>query len=83
MHTSYIYGIIFSVIKKNNIKSIYFNNLKLKELYKKENIKSSVIDMREQAIYNNKDKTKEIDVGSCDRWKLLYNMLKGSFIISD
>ncbi len=56
-----------------------FNNLKLKELYKKENIKSSVIDMREQAIYNNKDKTKEIDVGSCDRWKLLYNMLNGSY----
>lgn len=60
-----------------------FNNLKLKELYKKENIKSSVIDMREQAIYNNKDKTKEIDVGSCDRWKLLYNMLKGSYTESD
>ena len=56
-----------------------FNNLKLKELYKKENIKSSIIDMQEQAIYNNKDKTKEIDVGSCDRWKLLYNMLKGSY----
>lgn len=56
-----------------------FDNMKLKDLYKQENIKSSIIDMNEQAIYNNKDITKEIDVGSCDRWKLLYNMLKGSY----
>lgn len=27
--------------------------------------------------------SKEIDVGSCDRWKLLYNMLKGSYTESD
>lgn len=56
-----------------------FDNMKLKDLYKQENIKSSIIDMNEQAISNNKDITKEIDVGSCDRWKLLYNMLKGSY----
>lgn len=60
-----------------------FNDMKLKELYQKENIKSSMIDRREQAIYNKKDNTKEIDVGSCDRWKLLYNMLKGSYTESD
>lgn len=60
-----------------------FNNMKLKELYKQENIKSSIIDMKEQAISNNKDFTKEIDVGSCDRWKLLYNMLKGSYTEDD
>ena len=56
-----------------------FDNMKLKDLYKQENIKSYIIDMNEQAISNNKDITKEIDVGSCDRWKLLYNMLKGSY----
>ena len=35
--------------------------------------------MKEKPIYNNADSTKEIDVGSCDRWNLLYNMLKGSY----
>ena len=48
-----------------------FDNMKLKDLYKQENIKSSIIDM------------KELDVGSCDRWKLLYNMLKGSYTEDD
>lgn len=60
-----------------------FNNMKLKKLYEKENINFSVVDMQEQAIYNNSDYTKEIDVGSCDRWKLLYNMLKGSYTEDD
>lgn len=60
-----------------------FDNMKLKDLYKQENIKCSIIDMNEQAISNNKDITKEIDVGSCDRWKLLYNMLKGSYTEDD
>lgn len=60
-----------------------FDNMKLKDLYKQENIKYSIIDMNEQAISNNKDITKEIDVGSCDRWKLLYNMLKGSYTEDD
>ena len=39
--------------------------------------------MNEQPIYNNADFMKEIDVGSCDRWNLLYNMLKGSYTESD
>ena len=39
--------------------------------------------MNEQAIDNGIDRTKEIDVGSCDRWKLLYNMLKGSYTEDD
>ena len=60
-----------------------FDNMKLKDIYKQENIKSSIIDMKEQVISNNKDITKEIDVGSCDRWKLLYNMLKGSYTEDD
>lgn len=56
-----------------------FNNIELKDLYEKENIQTSIVDMNEQPIYNNADNTKEIDVGSCDRWNLLYNMLKGSY----
>ena len=53
-----------------------FNNTTLKKLYEDKKIKSYIIDMKEQAISNEADKVKEIDVGSCDRWKLLYNMLK-------
>ena len=56
-----------------------FNNKKLNELYKQLNISSYSIDMKEEPLYNNSNKLKEIDVGSCDRWKLLYNMLKGSY----
>ncbi len=39
--------------------------------------------MKEPAIYNQADFQNEIDVGSCDRWSLLYNMLKGSYTESD
>ena len=56
-----------------------FNNRQLKNLYEENNIETSVINMKEKLIYNNADSTKEIDVGSCDRWNLLYNMLKGSY----
>ena len=35
--------------------------------------------MQEKPIINNAISSKEIDVGSCDRWSLLYNMLKGSY----
>lgn len=61
----------------------YFNDGILQDLYDSVGIKSVIIDMNEQAIYNGVDNTKEIDVGSCDRWKLLYNMLKGSYTESD
>lgn len=60
-----------------------FNNTTLKKLYEDKKIKSYIIDMKEQAISNEADKVKEIDVGSCDRWKLLYNMLKGSYTEDD
>ncbi len=56
-----------------------FENKELKELYKQLNITSYSIDMKEEPIYNNSNTSKEIDVGSCDRWKLLYNMLRGSY----
>lgn len=60
-----------------------FNDKKLRELYESKKIKSSIIDFKEQAIINDSDATKEIDVGSCDRWNLLYNMLKGSYTEDD
>lgn len=60
-----------------------FNNTILKKLYEDKKIKSYSIDMKEHAISNGIDNTKEIDVGSCDRWKLLYNMLKGSYTEDD
>lgn len=61
----------------------YYKDKKLKDLYNNLNIKESVIDMNEESIYNKSDKTNEIDVGSCDRWKLLFNMLKGSYTESN
>lgn len=61
----------------------YYKNKKLQDLYNNFNIKKNIIDMNEAPIYNRADKTREIDVGSCDRWKLLYNMLKGSYTESD
>lgn len=62
----------------------HFNNSILKDYYVKKNIKSSIIDIKEKPIFKITDNTKvETDVGSCDRWKLLYNMLKGSYTESD
>lgn len=61
----------------------YYKDKKLKDVYNTFNIKKSVIDMNEKPVYNKADKTKEIDVGSCDRWNLLYNMLKGSYTESN
>ena len=63
--------------------SQYFEDSILKKIYDKLNIKSSIVDLKEEPIYNETDITKEIDVGSCDRWKLLYNMLKGSYTESN
>ena len=60
-----------------------FQDVKLIELYKRLDIKSSIVDLKETPIYNKSNVTKEIDVGSCDRWNLLYNMLKGSYTESD
>ena len=60
-----------------------FQDEKLIELYKRSDIKSSIIDLKEVPVHNNSNVTKEIDVGSCDRWNLLYSMLKGSYTESD
>ena len=43
-----------------------FNNRNLKEIYEENNIKSSIVDMHEDPIYNDADVEKEIDVDSCD-----------------
>lgn len=62
----------------------HFENSILKDYYVKYNIKSSIIDMNEKPILKTTDSTvAEADVGSCDRWKLLYNMLKGSYTESN
>ena len=62
----------------------YFESSILKDYYVKHNIKSAIIDMKEEPICKVTDNIKvETDVGSCDRWKLLYNMLKGSYTESD
>jgi len=51
----------------------------LQDLYKKLNIKSSIIDLKEKPIINDADAKNELDVGSCDRWNLLTNMLQGLY----
>ncbi len=62
----------------------HFENSILKDYYVKYNIKSTITDMKEDPIFKETDDTKvETDIGSCDRWKLLYNMLKGSYTESD
>ena len=61
----------------------HFENETLQVLYDNLQIKSSIIDIKETPIFNNADFIKEIDVGSCDRWNLLYNMLKGSYTESN
>ena len=62
----------------------YFESSILKDYYVKHNIKSAIIDMKEEPICKVTDNIKvETDVGSCYRWKLLYNMLKGSYTESD
>lgn len=56
-----------------------FNNKILKNIYEENDIKSTVVNMNERPIYNTANIEQEIDVGSCDRWNLLYSMLKGSY----
>lgn len=57
----------------------YFGDGVLRDLYTKLGIKSSTVDLQEPPIFNGNEETTEIDVGSCDRWGLLYNMLQGLY----
>lgn len=54
-----------------------FEDKALKEKYEILNIKSELIDLWETPII--KEYSKEIDVASCDRWSLLYSMLKWNY----
>lgn len=63
----------------NNALNQKYEDTNLSNLFIKNNITSFTIDMQENPIINNAISSKEIDVGSCDRWSLLYNMLKGSY----
>lgn len=55
----------------------------LKDCYEKNHITSYLIDKKEKPIYNECVPSKEVDTGSCDRWSLLFNMLKGKYTESD
>ena len=57
----------------------FFEDGILKDLYRKLDIKSFTIDMKEQPIHKDNEVDEEIDVGSCDRWNLLHNMLQGLY----
>jgi hypothetical protein len=61
----------------------YFEDTTLREVFQKANIQSFMIDMDEDPVFNNADFSNEIDVGSCDRWSLLYSMLKGNYTEDD
>lgn len=61
----------------------YFEDGILKDKFETLDIQSYEIDMKEEYIDNCIDAKDEIDVGSCDRWNLLYNMLKGSYTEDD
>ena len=64
--------------------SQHFNDSLLRSYYDKNNINSKLIDMYEEPIFKDTDNLKsETDVGSCDRWNLLYCMLKGSYTESE
>jgi len=64
--------------------SQHFKRSILKEYYDENDIKYKVIDMNEESIFKENDNIKsETDVGSCDRWNLLYCMLKGGYTESE
>ena len=59
------------------------DNSTLNELYTSFNITRTDINLKQHPIDNDSTSEKEIDVGSCDRWNLLYCMLKGSYTESN
>ena len=61
----------------------FFSNGVLSDLFLKNNIQREDIDLNEKTVYKENDEKDEIDVGSCDRWSLLYNMLRGFYTESD
>ena len=63
--------------------SQHFEGGMLKDFFEKKKIKRMEIDMNEKPIFNSANHKNEIDVGSCDRWSLLFSMLKGSYTESE
>lgn len=61
----------------------FYNDGVLLDVFEKNNIKREDIDLKEKPIYKKGEDREEIDVGSCDRWNLLYSMLKGFYTESD
>lgn len=61
----------------------FFMDGVLSDLFQKNNIMREDIDLNEEPIYKENENREEIDVGSCDRWSLLYNMLKGFYTESE
>lgn len=59
------------------------NGQLLRDVYETFGIKRIDLDYHQKPIINNKDHTKEVDVGSCDRNSLLASMLEGSYTESD
>ena len=55
----------------------------LNDIFNKFSIIREDIDLKEEPIYKEEIFSNEIDIGSCDRWNLLYNMLKGYYTESD
>ncbi len=55
----------------------------LLDIFLKNNIQREDIDLKEEPIFKQNVDKEEIDVGSCDRWNLLYNMLKGFYTESE
>ena len=60
-----------------------FHGTTLEHLFELLSIEREDVDLKEKTIDNNKDYSKEIDVGSCDRPSLLECMLEGSYTESD
>ncbi len=55
----------------------------LSQLLTEKQIKSCEINLNEKPLFNEFNSTNEIDVGSCDRFILMKNMLKGSYTEDD
>ena len=61
----------------------FFADGVLADFFDRNNIKREDIDLKEKPIYKKDEDREEIDVGSCDRWNLLYNMLRGFYTESE
>lgn len=61
----------------------FFDDGVLSNFFDRNSIQREDIDLGEDPIYKDGEHEEEIDVGSCDRWNLLYNMLKGFYTESE